>query len=583
MEFISLIRQLAPSIREYKKTSIITSLFVTVEVIIEVLIPFVMSYLIDYGINKSDMSYILKFGLLLIILSLFALMMGILSGKYAAIASAGYAKNLRKDMYYNVQNFSFNNIDKFSTASIITRLTTDVTNVQNAYQMIIRVAIRSPCMLIFSLIMAFSINQHLSLVFLLAIPILAIGLYLIMKNAHPIFVKVFRTYDKLNNVVQENLHGIRVVKAYVREEHEIYKFKNISKIIYNDFIKAEKIVSFAIPLMIFCMYMSTLFISWFGAQFIANSIMTTGQLVSFLIYIFQILMSLMMLSMVFIMVTIANASAKRIGEILTENSDIVNPSNPIYEIKNGDIRFENVNFSYTNDKNKTCLNDINLDILTGETIGIIGETGSAKTTLMQLIPRLYDTTTGIVTVGDIDVKDYDLESLRNEVGIVLQKNVLFSGTIKENLRWGNKSATDEELVHVCKMVQAHDFIKSFPKGYDTYIEHDGTNISGGQKQRIAIARTLLKNPKILILDDSTSAVDTKTEALIRNALYEYFPKTTKIIVGQRISSIENANKIVILDNGKINAIGTHDELLKSNKIYIEIYNSQIKGGKMNEN
>lgn len=583
MEFISLIKQLTPSIREYKKASITTSFFVTIEVIIEVLIPFVMAYLIDYGINKNDMGFILEIGFFLIILCIIALMMGILSGKYAAIASAGYAKNLRKDIYYNVQNFSFTNIDKFSTASIITRLTTDVTNVQNAYQMIIRVAIRSPFMLIFSLIMVFSINQQLSLIFLFTVPILGIGLYLIMKKAHPIFVSVFRTYDKLNNIVQENLRGIRVVKAYVREEHETNKFKNISKIIYTDFIKAENIIAFMAPLMQFCMYISTLFISWFGAQFIVNSTMTTGQLVSFLIYIFQILMSLMMLSMVFIMVTIANASAKRIGEVLSESSDIVNPSDPIYEIKNGDISFNDVTFSYTKDKDKTCLNDINLNIISGETVGIIGETGSSKTTLVQLIPRLYDTTSGNITIGGINVKDYDLESLRNNVGIVLQKNVLFSGTIKDNLRWGNKSATDEELINVSKIVQAHDFIEKFPDGYDTYIEQGGTNISGGQKQRIAIARTLLKNPKILILDDSTSAVDTQTETLIRSALYEQFPKTTKIIVGQRISSIENADKIIILDNGKINAVGTHNELLKSNKIYIEIYNSQIKGGKINEN
>lgn len=583
MEFISLIKQLTPSIREYKKASITTSFFVTIEVIIEVLIPFVMAYLIDYGINKNDMGFILEIGFFLIILCIIALMMGILSGKYAAIASAGYAKNLRKDIYYNVQNFSFTNIDKFSTASIITRLTTDVTNVQNAYQMIIRVAIRSPFMLIFSLIMVFSINQQLSFIFLFTVPILGIGLYLIMKKAHPIFVSVFRTYDKLNNIVQENLRGIRVVKAYVREEHETNKFKNISKIIYTDFIKAENIIAFMAPLMQFCMYISTLFISWFGAQFIVNSTMTTGQLVSFLIYIFQILMSLMMLSMVFIMVTIANASAKRIGEVLSESSDIVNPSDPIYEIKNGDISFNDVTFSYTKDKDKTCLNDINLNIISGETVGIIGETGSSKTTLVQLIPRLYDTTSGNVTIGGINVKDYDLESLRNNVGIVLQKNVLFSGTIKDNLRWGNKSATDEELINVSKIVQAHDFIEKFPDGYDTYIEQGGTNISGGQKQRIAIARTLLKNPKILILDDSTSAVDTQTETLIRSALYEQFPKTTKIIVGQRISSIENADKIIILDNGKINAVGTHNELLKSNKIYIEIYNSQIKGGNINEN
>lgn len=573
-----MIKKLMNSIREYKKASVLSPLYVTLEVVMEVIIPLLMANLIDFGIDNGDINYILKVGIALIISCGISLLFGALSGKYAAIASAGYAKNLRKDMYYNVQNFSFSNIDKFSTSSIVTRLTTDVTNVQNAYQMIIRIAVRGPIMLIFSLIMAFRVNHKLSLIFLAIIPFLGLGLYLIIKNAHPIMERVFKTYDKLNSVVQENLHGIRVVKSFVREDFEEDKFKNVSKSIYDDFNKAEKIIAFNSPLMQFTVYGCMLLISWFGARLIVNSEMTTGELMSLIAYAMQILMSLMMLSMVFVMIIISRASAERIVEILDEESNLRNGENPIYEVKNGDISFKNVNFSYTNNKNKLCLFDLNIDIKSGETIGIIGGTGSSKTSLVQLIPRLYDVTEGEVTVAGINVKDYDIEALRDEVAMVLQKNVLFSGTIKENLRWGNENATDEELIHVCKLAQAHDFIQTFPDGYDTYIEQGGTNVSGGQKQRLCIARALLKKPKILILDDSTSAVDTKTDALIRKAFKEEIPNTTKIIIAQRISSIEDADKIIVLDEGKINAIGTHEELLKSNKIYQEVHNSQVKGG-----
>ena len=460
----------------------------------------------------------------------------------------------------------------------MTRLTTDITNIQNAYQMIIRVAVRCPVMLVFSLIMAFSINPELSLIFLCCIPVLGVGLYLIMSRAHPIFERVFKIYDKLNNVVQENLRGIRVVKSFVREDYEKEKFDAISEDIYNDFSKAEKILSFNMPLMQFCIYACMLLISWFGARLIVGSSMTTGQLMSLITYTMQILMSLMMLSMVFVMITISRASAERVVEILDEKSDLHNSENPVYEVKNGDIRFDNVEFSYKKGKGKPCLKNINLTIRSGETVGIIGGTGSSKSSLVQLIPRLYDVTKGSVSVGGVDVREYDIETLRNEVAMVLQKNVLFSGTIKENLRWGNENATDEELVHACRLAQADDFIRQFPDGYDTYIEQGGTNVSGGQKQRLCIARALLKKPKILILDDSTSAVDTKTDALIRKAMRTEIPGTTKIIIAQRVSSVENADKIIVLDEGEINAIGTHDELLKTNEIYREVYTSQQKGG-----
>lgn len=578
-----MIKRLMKSIREYKKDSILAPIFVTMEVVMEVIIPFLMAELIDKGIDQGNMNFIVKMGIVLAISCVISLIFGALSGKYAASASAGFAKNLRKDMYYNVQEFSFSNIDKFSTSSIVTRLTTDVTNLQNAYQMIVRIAVRCPLMLVFSLIMAFGVNHKLSLIFLGAIPVLGIGLFAIMSNAHPIFERVFKIYDKLNNVVQENLKGIRVVKSFVREDYEEKKFKNVSKDIYSDFVKAEKLLAFNAPLMQFAAYSCMLLISWFGARFIVSSTMTTGELTSLISYTMQILMSLMMLSMVFVMITMARASAERITEILEEKSDLANPENPVYEIKNGDISFKNVGFSYTNDKNKLCLKNINIDIKAGETVGIIGGTGSSKSSLVQLIPRLYDTTEGEVLVGGRNVKEYDIESLRNEVAMVLQKNVLFSGTIKENLRWGNDQADDEEIMRVCKLAQADDFIQTFPNKYDTYIEEGGSNVSGGQKQRLCIARALLKEPKILILDDSTSAVDTKTDASIRKAFREEIPNTTKIIIAQRISSVEDADKIIVMENGRINGMGTHDELLKTNAIYKEVYNSQVKGGDSDEN
>ena len=573
-----MIKRLAGCIREYKKDSILTPIYVTLEVVLEVIIPFLMARLIDYGIDGGSMPYIWKMGITLVIAAVISLIFGALSGRSAAIASAGFAKNLRRDMFYNVQGFSFSNIDKFSTASIVTRLTTDVTNIQNAYQMIIRIAVRCPVMLVFSLTMAFSINPQLSLIFLACIPVLGVGLYLIMSRAHPVFERVFKKYDKLNNVVQENLHGIRVVKSFVREDYEKEKFGNISEEIYQDFSKAEKTLAFNAPLMQFCMFACMLLISWFGARLIVGTSMTTGELMSLITYTMQILMSLMMLSMVFVMITISRASAERIVEVLEEKSDLHNGENPVYAVENGDIRFDHVTFSYKKGKGKPCLRDIDLTINAGETVGIIGGTGSSKSSLVQLIPRLYDVTEGSVSVGGVDVRDYDLETLRNEVAMVLQKNVLFSGTIKENLRWGNETATDEELVHACKLAQADGFIQQFPDGYDTYIEQGGTNVSGGQKQRLCIARALLKKPKILILDDSTSAVDTETDALIRRAMREEIPGTTKLIIAQRISSIQDADKILVLDNGEISAVGTHDELLKDSEIYREVYTSQQKGG-----
>lgn len=577
-----MIKKLAGCVREYRKDSILAPIFVTMEVLLEVLIPFLMAKMVDYGINGNqgagNFPYIVKIGLVLIILCVLSLWFGVLAGRSAATASAGFAKNLRKDMFHNVQNFSFSNIDKFSAASIVTRLTTDVTHLQNAYQMIIRIAVRSPMMLIFSLIMAFTVKADLALIFLAAVPILAIGLYLIMTHAHPIFERVFKTYDKLNNVVQENLRGIRVVKAFVRENHEEEKFTHVSHSIYSDFTRAEKLLAWNAPLMQFCMYGCMLFISWVGANLIVGGSMSTGDLMSVMTYIMQILASLMMLSMIFVMVTISKAAAERTVEILDETSDIVNGEHPVTTVQNGEIIFKDVNFSYAKDKEKLCLSDIDLHIKSGETVGILGGTGSSKTTLVQLIPRLYDVTAGEVLVGGVNVKDYDLDTLRNEVAMVLQKNVLFSGTIQENLRWGNENATDEEMIRACKLAQADGFITEFPDGYHTYIEQGGANVSGGQKQRLCIARALLKKPKILILDDSTSAVDTHTDALIRKAFLEEIPDTTKIIIAQRVSSIMEADKIIVLDDGTITGIGTHEELLKSNEIYREVYESQTKGG-----
>ncbi|MEN3004986.1 ABC transporter ATP-binding protein [Dehalobacterium formicoaceticum] len=583
-----MIKKLAASIGQYKKDSILTPVYVTFEVIMEIIIPILMAYLIDYGIEKNNLSYVLMIGLALLISAAIQLTFGTMAGRSAAVASSGFARNLRRDMYFNVQNFSFSNIDKFSTAGIITRLTTDVTNVQNAYQMIIRMAIRSPFMLIFCLIVSFRINAQLALIFLATIPVLGIGLWLITSHVHPVFRKVFKTYDRLNNVVQENLSAIRVVKSFNRESFEENKFGKISTEIFQDFSKAEKRIAYNMPLMQFCLYVCILLVSWLGAQQIVASNnnpaigLSTGELMSLITYAMLILMSLMMLSMVFIMIIISRASAERISEILSEESDIKNPKNPLFSVKDGSISFENVTFSYARKTEKPVLDNISISIASGETVGIIGGIGSAKSSFVQLIPRLYDAQSGMVMVGGADVSDYDIESLRNQVAMVLQRNVLFSGTIKENLRWGDENASDEELVHACKLAQADGFIQEFPDKYDTYIEQGGSNVSGGQKQRLCIARALLKKPKILILDDSTSAVDTKTDALIRGAFREELPDMTKIIIAQRVASVMDADKIIVLDDGKINAIGTHDELLENCPIYQEVYESQNKGGHLHE-
>jgi ATP-binding cassette subfamily B protein len=566
------------SIREYKIQSILSPVFVILESVMETLIPLLMAQLIDKGIDgDGDMNQILHYGAILLGCCVLSLLFGALAGHFASVASTGFAKNLRHDMFYRVQNFSFSNIDKFSPASIVTRMTTDVTNVQNAYQMMIRIALRSPALLIFAMTMAFKLSAKLALIYLAAIPILGIGLFLIMTKVHPIFKRVFKIYDKLNNITQENLHGIRVVKSFVREDYEIKKFSNVSEEIYEDFTKAEKRLALNSPLMQFCMYACMILVSWFGARMILSDSLTTGQLMSLMSYAIQILSSLMMLSMVFVMITMSRASMERITEILEEESDITNPEHPVTEVPNGEITFENVGFSYSKRKDKCCLSGINLNIPSGSTIGILGGTGSAKSSLVQLIPRLYDTTIGTVKVGGIDVKDYDIETLRSSVAMVLQKNVLFSGTIKENLRWGNPDATDEEMIHACKLAHADEFIQNFPDKYDTYIEQGGTNVSGGQKQRLCIARALLRKPKILILDDSTSAVDTQTDACIRQAFRDEIPGTTKIIIAQRVTSLMDADKILVLDEGQINGIGTHEELLESNEIYREVYQSQQKG------
>lgn len=573
-----MIKKLVKQFKEYKKYAILTPVTITLESVLDMLIPFLMAFLIDRGIEAGDKSIVIKYGIILLGIALCAMTLGILGGKFSAKASTGLAKNLRKSMYHKVQTYSFENIDKFSTASIITRHTTDVTNIQMATQVIIRIATRAPATLIASLVMSFIISPKLALIFLVAIPFLTLGLYFIITKAHPLFEKTFKIYDKLNNHVEENIRGIRAVKSFVTEEKEIKKFKNISGDIYQNFSRAEKIVALNNPLMQFCVNGVMILIAYIGGKAIISRTLTTGELTSMISYAMQILTALMMLSMAFVMILISRASAKRVVELLDEESTLKNCENPEHEVKDGSILFENVSFSYVNDKNKVCLRDINLEIKPGETVGIIGGTGSSKSTLVQLIPRLYDTTSGTVKVGGLDVKKYDLDALRNQVAMVLQKNVLFSGTIKENLRWGNKDATDEELIEACKHAQAHDFIMRFPNGYDTYLEEGGTNVSGGQKQRICIARALLKKTKILILDDSTSAVDTKTESLIRKAFKEDLPETTKIIIAQRISSVEDADKIIVLNNGMIDGIGTHDELIKSNEIYREVYDSQVKGG-----
>ena len=573
-----MIKRLSQCIREYKKDAILSPLYVLVESLLDVAIPFVMAGLIDKGIEAGNMSMILRYGAILVGFALVALTFGALSGRSCARATAGFARNLRHDMFHHLQVYSFSNIDKFSSAGLVTRLTTDVSNVQNAFMMIIRTLIRCPAMLIFAMVMSFRINHDISLIFLAVIPILGVGLYLIIKHVHPVFERVFKTYDRLNGVVQENLSGIRVVKNFVREDHEIEKFDTISGTIYKDFSLAERILALNSPLMQGCVYACMILVSWLGAKQIVIGNMSTGNLMSFFTYIMQILSSLMMLSMVFVMITMSRASAERIVEVLDEESDITNCDNPVYEVKDGSVEFTDVSFSYAKRPDKTVLDDIDLIIPSGQTVGIIGGTGSSKSSLVQLIPRLYDVTGGCVKVGGVDVRNYDLQTLRHNVAMVLQKNTLFSGTIKENLRWGNPDATDEELVHACRLAQADDFIRTFPDGYDTYIEQGGTNVSGGQKQRLCIARAILRKPKILILDDSTSAVDTKTEALIRQAFREEIPNTTKIIIAQRISSVMDADQIVVMDNGRINACGTHEELLANNEIYREVYESQQKGG-----
>ena len=578
-----MLKTLAGSLREYKKSSFAAIFFSGIEVIFEIVIPLCMSNLIDSGIEKSNMSMVWKFGILLLVFALLQLATGMLSAYTAAKAATGFSANLRQDMYDNMQTFAFSDIDRFSTASIVTRLTTDVTNVQNAYQMLIKLAVRGPVMLIVSMIVSFRINRQISLIFLAIVPVLGVLLALIVRKVHPVFEKVFHTYDDLNNVVQEDLRGIRVVKSCNREDLEISKFKKISQDIYKGFAKAEQMLALNSPLMQICMYTCMILTSWIGAKAIVASGnntalgLTTGDLTALITYSIQILSSLMMLSMVFAMITIASSSAGRIAEILQEKTDIANPENPVMHVADGEINYNNVEFVYASKADKKVLSNINLHIASGETLGIIGGTGSSKSSLVQLIPRLYDVTSGSLTLGGVDVRKYDLDTLRNAVAMVLQKNELFSGTIAENLRWGDEKATDEEIKEACRLACADEFINAMPKGYETYIEQGGTNVSGGQKQRLCIARALLKKPRVLILDDSTSAVDTRTDALIQKALKEYLPETTKIIIAQRISSVQNADKIIVMDDGKVGAVGTHDELLKTCGIYREVFASQQKG------
>lgn len=576
-----MIKQLAKSVREYKKKALLSPVLITLEVVFEVITTYLVKDLID-AVEMGSMDTIIRIGALVIFIALLALLFGVLGGKVACEASGGFAKNLRHDLYYKIQEFSFANIDKFSTSSIVTRLTTDVSRIQRAFQMMIRITFRAPLMLIFSMIMLYTLNAKLANIILCIIPFLVIGFLIIMYFAFPTFEKMFKTYDELNNVVQENVRGVRVVKAFVNEEFEKQKFNKISKKIYDLSVKAEGLTTYGRPLMQAAMYVGMILISWVSAKAIIAGDMTTGALSTAIAYAMQILSSLMMLSMIFVMMIMSKASAERVFEILNEEVDLKNHENPVMDVKDGSIEFKNVDFSYVKDENKLALKNVNLKIKSGETIGIIGGTGSSKTTLVQMIPRLYDATSGEVLVGGVNVKDYDIETLRNQVAMVLQKNELFSGTIKENIRWGNENATDEEVIKVCKLAQADDFVNSFPDKYDTHIEQGGTNVSGGQKQRLCIARALLKKPKILILDDSTSAVDTKTDALIRKAFKEEIPNTTKIIIAQRIASIEDADKIIVLNEGKVEAVGNHEYLMKNSEIYKEVYTSQKKGGSENE-
>ncbi|MEE0081140.1 MAG: ABC transporter ATP-binding protein [Catenibacterium mitsuokai] len=580
-----MIRVLKKSIREYKRDSILTPVLVAFEALVECIIPLMVANLVNRMQNGCDISVIVKFGVILTVMACFSLLFGALAGIKASNASAGFGKNLRKDLFVAVQNFSFENIDRFSASSLVTRMTTDVTNVQMAYMMIIRTVVRAPLMLIFSLVMGFIMGGRLALIFLFTIPVLGIGLGLVIKKTMPLFRKVFKKYDNLNNSVQENINGIRVVKSFVREEFEKKKFNEAAEDVCGDFTRAEKILALNNPMMQFCLYVVMIFVLTFGSYLVVNfggNIIQVGQLSSLLTYSFQILMSLMMLSMVFVMVTISIESCERIVAVLEEKRTISNPENPIYEVNDGSIDFDNVSFKYSKRADRYALENINLHIKSGQTIGVLGGTGSSKTSLVNLISRLYDVTEGEVKVGGVNVKDYDLVTLRDAVSVVLQKNVLFSGSIKENLRWGNKDATDEEIEEACHLACADEFIEQFPDKYDTHIEQGGTNVSGGQKQRLCIARALLKKPKILILDDSTSAVDTKTDAIIRAGFKKYIPETTKIIIAQRVSSVQDADQIIIMNNGSVEAIGTHDELLASNPIYQEVYYSQNKGGEQDE-